>query len=323
MDIEQKRKELKKQKYGLVGSHSGVQVCQWTKNSLNGKGVCWKEKFYGVKSRRCCQMSVSLFNCENRCLHCWRDTDYSVCGEVENPEEPKEILDKIIEERKKLLIGYKGSVSKKKWEEAIKPNLFSFSLSGEATLYPKLAEMFLELKKRKAIIFLVTNGQNPEKIRELAQRDALPTQIAVSTNAPNKKLFNVWCRSSKKDAWKKFNETIDLLRELKGKVRRVVRLTLAKKSETNPLSNMEDENIKEYASLIKRAEPDFVHIKGFMNIGYSRKRMGYDKMPWHKEIKDFAKSLVKELDGYKILAQEKRSCVVVLGKSKKDMKIKV
>ena len=42
MDI---KKMLEKQKYAVVG-HSAVQVCQWTKNSLNNKGVCWKEKCF-------------------------------------------------------------------------------------------------------------------------------------------------------------------------------------------------------------------------------------------------------------------------------------
>jgi tRNA wybutosine-synthesizing protein 1 len=89
---------------------------------------------------------------------------------------------------------------------------------------------------------------------------------------------------------------------------------------------MSDENLQEYANLIKKAQPDFIHVKGFMSIGYARKRIPYNKQPWHHEIKEFAKKLEKELRkrgmNYKILAEEERSCVVVLGKNKKMMRIK-
>jgi len=313
------RKILERQKYAIVGGHSGVQVCRWTKNSLNKKGVCWKEKFYGIKSHRCCQMSPAVMWCENSCLHCWRPIEFNQGCELKEVDSPIEILDGIISARKNLLMGYKGIVSEKKFEEAIEPELFTFSLSGEPTLYPKLGEMIGEIRKRGKISFLVTNGLNPEVLRKL--RKNLPTQLTISMNAPNKKLFNVWHRSKKKDAWKKFNESLDLLRGLKGRVRRVVRLTLVKKGDGG-VSNMSEKNIKEYVELIKKAEPDFVHVKGFMSVGFARERMGYDKMPWHYEVKRFGESLVKELKGgWKVLDEEERSCVLVLGKNKRMMKI--
>jgi len=47
-----KREVLERQGYEVVGEHSGVKVCHWTKSSLT-KGVgCYKETFYGIKSRR-------------------------------------------------------------------------------------------------------------------------------------------------------------------------------------------------------------------------------------------------------------------------------
>jgi len=50
-------------------------------------------------------------------------------------------------------------------------------------------------------------------------------------------------------------------------------------------------------------------------------------MPWHYEIKKFAEKLLEELKkqgmkDYKIMGEEKRSCVVLLAKNKKDLKIK-
>ena len=247
---------------------------------------------------------------------------------LDKVDDPIEIINGVIKARAKLLEGYNGNpnVSEKKYKEAIDPTLFTFSLSGEPTIYPRLGEMIRELRKRKKITFLVTNGLNPEVIKGLAKEKCLPTQITVSTNAPNKKLFKLWHRSSKKNAWMKFNDTVDLLKKLKGQTRRVIRLTLVKpgkEGKFNKITNMAEENIFEYAELIRKAEPDFVHVKGFKSLGFARERMGYDKQPMDYEVRRFAESLLGELkDGWKILGEDKRSCVVLLGKSKRGMRIR-
>jgi len=328
---EKVKKILKKQHYEVVGNNSAVQICRWTKQSLRNKGICWKEKFYGIDCHRCCQFSPAVMWCENRCLHCWRPIEMNLGIKINEADKPKEILNKIIEARKKLLMGFKGNkgISSKKFKEALNPNFFTFSLSGEATLYPKLAELIKEIKKRDAIAYLVTNGQNPDVLKKLEKKNALPTQIVISTNAPNEKLFKIWHNSIRKDAWKRFNETLKLMKKWKGKTRRVIRLTLVREGDDSEklkeLSNMKDEHIKEYAKLIRIAEPDFIHVKGFKSLGYSRKRMGYSKQPFHEEIQDFAEKLKKELEdlGYKKLGEDERSCVVILGKSKEKMKIKI
>ena len=152
------KETLKKQHYEIVGKnqHSAVQVCRWTRNSLNGKSGCWKEKFYGIDSARCCQMSPSVMWCENQCLHCWRPIEMNLGINIGKTDGPKEIIDEIIKARKKLMIGFGGDekISKKRFKEALEPTLFTFSLSGEATLYPKLDEMIKGIRKRKAISFL-------------------------------------------------------------------------------------------------------------------------------------------------------------------------
>jgi tRNA wybutosine-synthesizing protein 1 len=324
------KKALEDKSYAIVGNHSGVQICNWTRNSLNGGEGCWKEKFYGIESHRCCQMSPAVMNCENKCLHCWRPIEMNLGIDMKEIDNPKEILDKIVEARKVLLSGFGGNkkTSKKKLKEALEPTLFTMSLSGEATLYPRIGEMIQEIRKRGAISFLVTNGQNPDVIERLEKKNALPTQLTLSTNAPNKELFKIWHNSVRKDAWERFNKTLEIMKKLKGKTRGVIRLTLVKegydKEKWKELSNMKEEHVKQYATLIRKAEPDFIHVKGFKSLGNSRERLGYSKQPFHEEVKDFAKKLAKELskDRYKILAEEERSCVVMLGKSKKDMKIK-
>jgi wyosine [tRNA(Phe)-imidazoG37] synthetase (radical SAM superfamily) len=45
-------------------------------------------------------------------------------------------------------------------------------------------------------------------------------------------------------------------------------------------------------------------------------------MPYHKEIVEFSKEILKFLPEYKFLDEKKESRVVLLGKDKKDMKIK-
>lgn len=324
------KKKLEKMQYRFAGEHSAVQVCMWTKKALKGEGFCWKEKFYGISSAGCCQMSPSVMWCENSCIHCWRPIEMNLGKELSNANSPIEILDKITEERKRLLYGLKGSdkVNKKLFEEALTPSLYTFSLSGEPTIYPRLGEMFKEIRKRGAISFLVTNGQNPKTIEKLKKQNSLPTQLTLSVNAPNKKLFNQWHNSSNKDSWDRFLETINLFNSLEGKVRRALRLTLVKKGKgetplLNDITNMSNENIKEYVDLIKKAKPDFIHVKGYMSLGYARERMGYDKQPWFYEIQKFSIELQKQLIDldYYIVAQEEKSNVILI--SKKGTKLTI
>src|SRR3989344_3751955 len=74
--------ELIKQAYRLVGGHSAVKTCGWTKNMIKGKGGCYKFKFYGIRSHQCMQMTTSI-SCANRCTFCWRDYKAPVAKEWE------------------------------------------------------------------------------------------------------------------------------------------------------------------------------------------------------------------------------------------------
>ncbi|MEK6860113.1 MAG: 4-demethylwyosine synthase TYW1, partial [Nanoarchaeota archaeon] len=312
---------LLKQHYRIIGNHSSVKICEWTKKSLVDKGVCFKQKFYGIKSHRCVQMSPASVFCQNKCIHCWRAIELTDDKKMNKNliDNPKEIIKQCIESQKKLLIGFKGfkNTNKKKYKEAQEPMQFAISLTGEPTLYPKLGELISELRKRGKTTFVVTNGLMPAVLSELNKEKNLPTQLYLSLNTPNKEMYDKWHRSSEKQAWKKFNETLALF--LKLKTRKVIRMTLVKDL------NDKDEYISEFARLIKKAMPDFIEIKSYMAIGFSRYRkgMGYDKMLSHNEIKDYSKKLVKELkkEKYKILDSHKLSRVVLIGKDKKRMKI--
>jgi tRNA wybutosine-synthesizing protein 1 len=313
---------LKKQHYAIVGKHSAVQVCRWTKKSLRNEGVCYKEKFYGIKSHLCCQMTPAVMWCPNQCLHCWRAVELTIGDKLKGKtDSPKEIIDGCIEAQKKLLLGFKKlptskghRVSKadmKKFGEAQEPMQFAISLSGEPTVYQNIGGLIEELRKRGKTSFLVTNGLYPEKLEELKKQNQLPTQLYISVNAGNKKLYDKFHRSSMKDAWEKLNQSLEIMSGLK--TRTVFRMNLVK-----DLNMIEPEN---YAELIKKSNPMFAEIKGFMSVGFARQRIGYDKMPYHKDIVDFSKEVLKFLPKYKFLDEKEESRVVLLGKSKEDMKI--
>lgn len=312
------KKIMEKQGYRFVGRHSAVKICEWTKKSLINKGECFKNKFYGVPSWRCCQISPST-TCQNKCLHCWRAIELTAGSKINKKEldNPSEIIKRCIEAQRKLLSGFKGNdkINMEKFKEAQEPMQFAISLTGEPTLYPKIGELIGELRKLGKTSFLVTNGLMPSALSKLDKEGNLPTQLYVSLNSPNKRLYEKWHKSSLKDAWKKFNETLELFSELK--TRKVIRMTLVKGLNDN------EKYIKDFAKLIKKALPDFIEVKSYMAIGFSRERLGYDMMLSHPEIKDYSKKLVKELNsGYKILDEHVLSRVVLIGKDKGKMKIK-
>jgi tRNA wybutosine-synthesizing protein 1 len=318
---------MKQQGYRFVGTHAAVKICNWTKKSLLDEGVCYKEKFYGIKSHLCCQMSPWL-GCDNKCIHCWRATELDFNKLVNKSKiiSPKEIIDGCIKSQRELLIGFnkdeksgKKQLSRanmKKYLESKEPMQFAISLSGEPLVYENIGGLVEELRKRGKTSFIVTNGLYPEKIKEMADKKQLPTQLYISVNTPNKELYQPFHRSSKKDAWERLNKSLELMSKLRGKTRTVFRMNLVKDL------NMKSEMAEQYAKMIEKTNPMFVEIKGFMSVGFARERLGYDRMPYHKEIVEFSKEILKFLPEYKFLDEKKESRVVLLGKDKKDMKIK-
>jgi len=216
--------------------------------------------------------------------------------------------------QRKLITGFKGNsnVDMKKFKEAQNPSQFALSLIGEPTLYSRIGELISLLRKKNISSFLVTNGLNPKKLVELGRKKQLPTQLYLSLNSSNKSNYLLWHRSKIKNSWQKFNETLKIFPKLK--TRKVIRMTLVREENMN--------NEEEYSKLISKASPDFIEVKGFMSVGYARKRFGYEKMPTHQEVKNFALRLLKFLPKYKLLDEQEFSRVVLLGKERRKMKIK-
>jgi tRNA wybutosine-synthesizing protein 1 len=321
------RKVLERQHYKIVGKHSAVQICRWTKKSLRDEGVCYKEQFYGIKSHLCCQMSPAVMWCPNRCLHCWRAIELTIDNELKGKvDSPKQIIDGCIKAQRELLSGFKidknskkkqlSKANMKKFKESQEPMQFAISLSGEPLVYKHIGGIVEELRKRGKTSFIVTNGLYPEKLEELEKKKQLPTQLYISVNAPDKEIYHKIHRSSKKDAWERLNKSLEIMSKLRNKVRTVFRMNLILDL------NMNEEHAKKYSELINKANPIFVEIKAFMCVGFANQRIAYNKMPYHKDIVSFSKKILEFLPRYKILDEKKESRVVLLGKDKRDMKIK-
>ncbi len=315
------REILKRQHYRIVGRHSAVQVCRWTKKSIRDEGVCYKEKFYGIKSHLCCQMTPAVMWCPNKCLHCWRAIELTLGEKLgKDVDSPSEIIDGCIAAQRKLLQGFnkRSHANQEKYLEAQEPMQFAISLSGEPTVYSKVGGLIEELRRRGKTSFLVTNGLYPEKLRELAKEKQLPTQLYISVNAGNKKLFEKISRSCLKDAWMRLDESLGIMASLKTRTVFRINLVLG--------LNMSAGNVKEFADLIVKTKPRFIEVKGFMSVGYARERLAYERMPRHEDIQKFSKDLVKELnklgEKYKILNEQEFSRVCVLGKKKGELRIK-
>ncbi|HJU58277.1 MAG TPA: 4-demethylwyosine synthase TYW1 [Nitrososphaeraceae archaeon] len=301
--------KLRKAKYGVF-NHSAVELCHWTKKSFYNEGNCYKHKFYGISTHQCMEMTPTAMNCENRCVYCWRPTEFY--DTLQMPEdlvdEPDAIIHSLLKERERLIIGFYGNSksNKKKLDESLFPAHYAISLSGEPTMYPKLPNLIKYLKslEHTKSIFLVTNGQEPEMIKRLIKEDALPTQLYLSTNASNKKMFYQINRPKYKDAWDRWLASLNLLSEIN--TRTVLRMTLIR-NYNNDLTN-----IPEFVDVINQGNPNFIEIKSYMHIGMSINRLKQSNMLEFGEVREFTKILQKALQGYKIMDESEISRIVVL-----------
>jgi len=306
---------LKTQKYHLIGGHSAVKRCRWLYETLVHDRPCYKQKFYGIKSHQCIQMTPALHYCTMRCLFCWRVQSGDIMSlkweetGASKWDEPEEIVEASVRAQLKILTGYRGNAktNREKLRESLKPRHVAISLAGEPTLYPYLGELIREFHRRGFTTFLVSNGTVPEALTKLSEE---PTQLYVSLCAYDEQSFQKTCRPHISKAWEKLNETFASLPSFKCPT--VIRLTLVRQLN---LSHPES-----YARLIEKANPTHVEPKAYMHVGYSRLRLGFENMPSHEEIRDFAAELAKET-GYNLLDEAQESRVVLLSRLEKPVKL--
>lgn len=296
---EDKKKELEERQYRIVGNHSAVRTCNWLKESLNCRDFCYKQQFYGIKSHRCLQMTPALL-CNQRCRHCWRDTSF-FSSDWEGPVDgPEDIIDGCIQAQRGLLRGFGGNKNVPGWkyEEALNPNQAAISLIGEPTMYPRISGLVKEFHRRGFTTFLVTNGTFPDRIREL---EDLPTNLYVSLEAPNRKLYRQFCNPVEDGSWERLQETLSMIENMDTTT--VLRITCIKGFNMGLA--------EEFGRLLDRTKFRYIEAKAYMHIGYSQERMPRDAMPSHEEVKNFAREL-EENSSYQIKDDKVESRVVLL-----------
>ncbi len=302
LEMMEAKQLLEKQGYRMVGNHSAVKVCHWTKERLLRGRSCYKSQFYGIASHRCVQMTPSVSWCQHSCVFCWRPVEHTLGDEIDVPlDEPSAIADGVIEAQTKLLSGYWGEerVHRRDMSEATEPKHVAISLAGEPTNYPRINELIGEFHRRGMTTFLVSNGMNPERLAEVE-----PTQLYLSLIAYDEELYRRVNAPRIKDGWPRLMRSLDVLRDNRSKT--VARITLVR--------GYNLEHPEKFADLIARCEPDYVEPKGYVHVGFSRKRLQRDDMPTFQEVHDFG-SILAEETGYRVKDTQKESKVVLLSKT--------
>lgn len=295
-------KRYKNSGYRILGKHSAVEICRWTKSVLRGKKNCYKG-WFGIQSHCCIQMTPSMM-CNFACQFCWRR---HAKPKFDNQwDKPKFIIDWMVEAQKKLLSGFGGNTntSKELFKEALQPKHVAISLDGEPTLYPYLVELVKEIKSRNMTVFLVTNGTMPEKLKEFIEKRFEPTNLYISVYGTSEQEYKKTCKPLIPDALKRVKESLKLMKKFR-EARTILRITAVR--------SLTMKNPEGYSELIKMSQPQFVEIKGYAWLGESRQRLKENAVPTIEEIREFAKNL-EELTGYKISNEDNVSRVILLAR---------
>ncbi|KAI9781655.1 MAG: hypothetical protein M1839_005872 [Geoglossum umbratile] len=305
---------LTKQGYTIVGSHSGVKICRWTKSALRGRGSCYKFSFYGIKSHLCMETTPSL-SCSNKCVFCWRHGTNPVGTtwrwKVDSPEEIFEGVKDGHYKKIKMMRGVPG-IRADRFAEAFRIKHCALSLVGEPIFYPYINQFTAMLHKEHISSFLVCNAQHPDQLAALEP----VTQLYVSIDASNRESLRRIDRPLHRDFWERFQRCLEILREKRFRQRTVFRLTLVKGF------NVEDE-VEGYADLVEKGLPCFVEVKGVTYCGTSSSAgagLTMQNVPFYEEVSEFVTALDRALKGrglnYGIAAEHAHSCCILLASTR-------
>jgi len=275
---------LKKEGYRIIGTHSAVKLCRWTKHQLRGRGGCYKHTFYGITSYQCMEATPSLA-CANKCVFCWRHHKNPVGREWRwKVDDPYMIVDQAVKEHVSMIKETKGipGVLQDRWEAAHTVRHCALSLVGEPIMYPRIDEFLADLHARDISTYLVTNGQHPKAIETLRPI----TQLYVSVDASTPETLEAVDRPLFKDAWDRLRYSLKCLKS-KGQ-RTVARLTIVK--------GWNSDEIAGYAKLIALGHCSLVEVKGVTFCGKSdASNLNMSNTPWHHEVIGLVRNLQEEL----------------------------
>ncbi|NXE67835.1 TYW1 synthase, partial [Calcarius ornatus] len=270
--------------YKLIGSHSGVKLCRWTKVFLQ-VGSRWQWVTVPSSPRH----HTNPVGTEWR----WR------------MDQPQQILQEALEKHQNMIRQFKGvsGVKAARLEEALAVKHCALSLVGEPIMYPHINQLVRLLHQQGISTFLVTNAQFPEEIRRLEP----VTQLYVSVDASTKESLKRIDRPLFKDFWQRFLDSLKALAEKQQ--RTVYRLTLVKAWNVDEL--------KAYADLISLGKPDFIEVKGVTYCGESSaSSLTMANVPWHGEVLSFVQELARLLPDYGIACEHEHSNCLLLAHSK-------
>lgn len=307
-------KSLTKQGYTIVGSHSGVKICRWTKSALRGRGSCYKFAFYGIRSHLCMETTPSLA-CSNKCVFCWRHGTNPVAKlnwrwEV---DPPTKIMEGALQGHYKKIKQMRGvpGVQMDRFEEAFKVRHCALSLVGEPIFYPHINEFVDLLHKQHISSFLVCNAQHPDQLAKLNR----VTQLYVSIDAPTKSDLKKVDRPLNSDFWDRLMKCLDILRTTQSHQRTVFRLTLVKGF------NMDE--VEGYADMVIQAQPSQIEVKGATFCGSSNANgnpLTMQNIPFYEECKRFVVNLTETLRSrghmYQVAAEHAHSCCILIAHEK-------
>jgi len=301
------RKALTKEGYQIVGSHSAVKLCRWTKHHIRGRGGCYKHTFYGIQSFGCMEATPSLA-CANKCVFCWRHHTNPVAKEWKWKVDPPEMLvEEWISNHRRLIKQLKGvpGVTPERFNEAMKVRHCALSLVGEPIMYPYINELLHLLHERHISSFLVTNAQFPKELAGIKHC----TQLYCSVDAATKDELKAVDRPLHQDFWERFTESLEILS--KQPCRTVLRLTLVKKYNMSEAEN--------FARIIALAKPDFIEIKAVTYCGDNGKdSITMKDIPWHEEVENYSRDIIScpGMEDFDIACIHKHSCCVLIAHKK-------
>ena len=302
---------LTKQGYSIIGSHSGVKICRWTKSALRGRGSCYKYSFYGIKSHLCMETTPSL-SCSNKCVFCWRHGTNPVSTTWRWVVDPPDLIFEGAKrehyKKIKMMRGVPG-VRAERFAEAMRIRHCALSLVGEPVFYPRINEFIDLLHSERISTFLVCNAQHPPELARLKR----VTQLYVSIDAGTKAALRAIDRPLHRDFWERTMQCLDIVRARRRWQRTVYRLTLVK------AFNVAPEEVAGYADLIARGLPCFVEIKGVTYCGTSTSKgagLTMGNVPFYTEVLEFVELLRTALAerglAYGVAAEHAHSCCVLL-----------
>ncbi len=229
---------------------------------------------------------------------------------MEYVDSPEEIITETVAAKRKLVSGLGGAddVDEELFRRVLDsfPAHWAISLSGEPTLYPQLPELVMKLKENPEVktVFLVTNGQEPEMLLRLKEEGALPTQLYLSVDAAEPETFEKVNVPVYSDGWERLSRTMEMVADFP--CRRVLRFTVIKG--INDLEEM----LPLYGKIFEKSNADFIEVKAYMHLGYSRKRLGAENMPSHEYVKELCGKLLEFLPRYSFEDEDEKSRIVLI-----------